>query len=77
MIHNIAWKDRTQTVSCYLPEDSLPEKAAVTELYQMTELEETLKKLAAVPGIFQGEPPGGPGLFRRGGLGVPAVGGRE
>lgn len=48
MIHNIAWKDRTQTVSCYLPEDSLPEKAAVTELYQMTELEETLKKLAAV-----------------------------
>ena len=54
MIHNIAWKDRTQTVSCYLPEDSLPEKAAVTELYQMTELEETLKKLAAVPGIFQG-----------------------
>ena len=57
MIHNIAWKDRTQTVSCYLPEDSLPEKAAVTELYQMTELEETLKKLAAVPGIFQGEQP--------------------
>ena len=49
MVHNIRFKDRNNVISCYLPEDCLPEKNAVTELYQMTELEETLNKLREIP----------------------------
>ena len=49
MVHNIRFKDRNNIISCYLPEDCLPEKNAVAELYQMTELEETLNKLREIP----------------------------
>ena len=57
MVHKIEWKDRKNVISCYLPEDVAPDKNAVTELHQMTALEETLEKLAAVPGYFQGDMP--------------------
>ena len=57
MIHKIEWKDRNTAISCYLPEDSAPDKNAVAELYQMTALEETLSKLTAVPGFFQKDSP--------------------
>ena len=49
MVHHIRFKDRNNIISCYLPEDCLPEKNAVAELYQMTELEETLNKLREIP----------------------------
>lgn len=53
MIHKIEYKDRTNVISCYLPEDFVPDKNAVTELYQMTELEETLERLTEAPDFFQ------------------------
>ncbi len=53
MVHNIRFKDRNNVISCYLPEDCLPEKNAVAELYQMTELEETLNKLREIPCYYQ------------------------
>lgn len=46
------WKDRSSAITCYLPEGAAPDKNAVAELYQMTELEETLERLATVPGFF-------------------------
>ena len=57
MVHKIEWKDRKNVISCYLPEDVAQDKNAVTELHRMTALEETLEKLAAVPGYFQGDMP--------------------
>ncbi len=57
MVHKIEYKDRNNSISCYLPEDLMPDKNAVAELYQMTELEETLARLAAVPGFFQKDAP--------------------
>lgn len=55
MIHKIEYKDRSSVISCYLPEGSAPDKNAVAELHQMTALEETLERLRAVPGFFQGD----------------------
>ena len=52
MIHKIEYKDRSNAISCYLPEDSVPDKKAMAELYQMTALEETLERLTAAPGFF-------------------------
>lgn len=49
MVHHIKYKDRNNVISCYLPEDCAPEKNAVAELHQMTELEETLNKLRETP----------------------------
>ena len=54
MIHKLKYKDREHVISCYLPEGFAPEKSAVAELYQMTALEETLARLAAAAGFFQG-----------------------
>lgn len=56
MRHILKWKDRKNVISCYLPEDAAPDKNAVAELHQMTALEETLERLAAVSGYFQTEP---------------------
>ncbi len=53
MVHHIKYKDRNNVISCYLPEDCLPEKNAVAELYQMTELEETLNKLREISCYYQ------------------------
>ncbi len=55
MIHKIEYKDRSNVISCYLPEGSVPDKNAAEELHQMTAMEQTLEKLAAVPGFFQGD----------------------
>lgn len=55
MIHKIEYKDRNKVISCYLPEGCVPDKNATAELYQVTELEETLARLKSVPGFFQGE----------------------
>lgn len=57
MVHKIEWKDRTNRISCYWPEQSAPDKNAVAELHQMTALEETLQRLVSVPGYFQGAEP--------------------
>ena len=57
MEHKIEWKDRRNVISCYLPEETAPDKNAVAELYQMTALEETLERLTSVPGCFQGVEP--------------------
>lgn len=57
MRHILKWKDRKNVISCYLPEDAAPDKNAVAELHQMTALEETLERLAAVSGYFQEEEP--------------------
>lgn len=57
MVYKIEWKDRKNVISCYLPEDATPDKNAMAELHQMTALEETLEKLAAVPDYFQGDAP--------------------
>ena len=54
MVQKIEYGDRGDTVSCYLPEGSVPDKSAVEELRQMTGLEETLEKLGEYPGFFQG-----------------------
>lgn len=54
MIHKIEYKNRSNVISCYLPEDSTPDKNAMAELYQMTELEETLERLTAA-GFFRGD----------------------
>lgn len=54
MVHTIKYKDRSNVISCYLPEGLHRIKNAVEELYQMTALEETLERLTAVPGFFQG-----------------------
>lgn len=53
MIHRIEYTDRNNVISLYLPEDSVPDKNAVEELHQMTGLEETLERLASIPGFFQ------------------------
>ena len=55
MVHKIEYKDRNNVISCYLPEGSAPDKNAMAELHQMTALEETLERLTAVPGFFQGD----------------------
>ncbi len=55
MIHKIEYKDRNNIISCYLPKDAVPDKNAVAELYQMTELEETVERLEKIPGFFKGE----------------------
>lgn len=57
MVYKIEWKDRKNVISCYLLEDAAPDKNAMAELHQMTALEETVEKLAAVPGYFQGDTP--------------------
>lgn len=57
MIRKIEFKDRNNMITCYLPEDLVPDKNAVAELYQMTELEETLEKLKEVPDFFRGDAP--------------------
>ena len=53
MIHRMEYTDRNNVISLYLPEDSVPDKNAVEELHQMTGLEETLERLASIPGFFQ------------------------
>ena len=53
MIHTINYEDRNNTIFCYLPEDSVPDKNAVAELHQMTALEDTLERLLAIPNFFQ------------------------
>lgn len=55
MVHKIEYNDRNSVIDCYLPKDSAPDKNAVEELHQMTALEETLDRLATVPGFFQGD----------------------
>ena len=55
MVHKIEYDKRNSVIDCYLPKDSVPDKNAVTELYQMTALEETLERLAAVQGFFRGD----------------------
>ncbi len=57
MIHKITYKDRNNVINCYLPEGAVPDKNAEAELYRMTALEETLERLAAVPGFFGGSVP--------------------
>lgn len=54
MIYKIKYKDRDHEISCYLPEDSSPDKNAVAELHQMTALEKTLKRLTAIPSYSEG-----------------------
>lgn len=54
MLHKIEFKDRKNILSCYMPEGLTPDKNAVAELHQMTELEETLERLSARPGFFCG-----------------------
>lgn len=53
MVHIIKWKDRKNEISCYLPEDAVPDKNAVAELHQMTAMEETLERLTAVSVFFE------------------------
>lgn len=53
MIHKIEYKDRKNVISCYLPEDSAPDKNAAAELHQMTALEETLERMKTAP-VFPG-----------------------
>ena len=55
MLHKIEYKDRHNIISCYLPKGAAPDKNAMEELHRMTELEETLDRLAAAKGFFQGE----------------------
>ncbi len=55
MEHIIQWKDRNSEITCYLPEETLPDKNAAAELYRMTELEDTLAKLREAPGFFYGK----------------------
>lgn len=55
MVHKIEHNNRNSVIDCYLPKDSVPDKNAVAELYQMTALEETLERLAAVPGFSRGD----------------------
>ncbi len=55
MVHKIGYGNRGDSISCYLPEGSVPDKSAVEELHRMTELEETLEKLGVYPGFFQGD----------------------
>lgn len=55
MVHKIEYKDRGNTISCYLPEGSVPDKSAAEELHRMMGLEETLEKLGTYPGFFQGD----------------------
>ena len=55
MLHKIEFQDRHNVISCYLPENSAPEKKAMAELHQMTAIEETLAVLTAAPGFFQGD----------------------
>ena len=55
MKYKIEWKDRKNEITCYLPEESVPDKNAVAELHQMTALEETLERLESVSGYFQGD----------------------
>ena len=57
MIHTITYPNRTHTISCYLPDHSQPDRHAIAELGQMMELEETLERLAVVPGFFREEQP--------------------
>lgn len=57
MLHKIEWKDRTNAISCYLAEDTAPDKNALTELHQMTALEETLERLTETSDFFQGIAP--------------------
>lgn len=56
MVHNIKYRDRNNIISCYLPEDCSPDKNAVAELHQMTALEETLRRLTAIPSFSQDNP---------------------
>ena len=53
MVHKIGYSDRSNMISCYLPEGSMPDKNAMAELHQMTALEETLERLTAAPGFFR------------------------
>lgn len=53
MVHKIEFNNRNSVIDCFLPKDSVPDKNAVAELYQMTALEETLDRLAALPGFFR------------------------
>ena len=55
MVHKMEYSNRNSVIDCFLPKESVPDKNAVAELYQMTALEETLDRLAAVPGFFQGD----------------------
>ena len=54
MVHQIEYKDGSNAVSCYLPEDLGPDKNAAAELRRLTELKETVERLSAAPGFFAG-----------------------
>lgn len=54
MVHQIKYKDGSNAVSCYLPEDLGPDKNAAAELRRLTELKETVERLSAAPGFFAG-----------------------
>ena len=45
MVHQIEYKDGSNAVSCYLPEDLGPDKNAAAELRRLTELKETVERL--------------------------------
>lgn len=53
MVHKFEYNNRNSVIDCFLPKDSVPDKNAVSELYQMTALEETLDRLGVVPGFFR------------------------
>lgn len=53
MLHKIEFKDRSNILSCYLPEGTMPDKNAVSELHGMTELETTIERLSDRPGFFR------------------------
>lgn len=57
MIYKIAFKDRKHDISCYLPENTAPDKNAEAELHQMTALEDTLERLTLETTFFQGQEP--------------------
>lgn len=55
MKYEINYKDRNNTIYCYLPENCIPDKSAVEELHHMTELEDTLGRLSSSPRFFREE----------------------
>ena len=65
MVHQIEYKDGSNAVSCYLPEDSGPDKNAAAELRRLTELKETVERLSAAPGFLQAAGSGLSGLSAR------------
>lgn len=53
MKYKIEWKDRKNEITCYLPEESVPDKNAVAELHQMTALRRHWKGWSPCQAIFR------------------------